>query len=152
MNNAFTTSRFRRRKVTVLSGVLTGSLLLAACGGGSTDAQGGSTDEIVIGAYGPLSGPAASIGVLYDSMAAYFDEVNANGGIKGRKVKLKVRDDQLNPAQTPGAARQLVERDKAVMMCGPSGSPTTMAVKGYLESRDMAVVPAAGSAELIGRT
>ncbi|MFI8304775.1 ABC transporter substrate-binding protein [Streptomyces sp. NPDC085927] len=154
MSKLFRSAPGGLRGLTALSGVLVGSLLLGACGGGSTGAGGSDegSGDIVIGSYGPLSGPAASISVLYDGMQAYFDEVNAKGGIKGHKVRLKVQDDQLNPAQTPSAARQLVERDKALMMCGPSGSPTTMAVKDYLEARNVAIVPGAGSSELTGRT
>lgn len=153
MNTSFRNTRKGQRAIGALSTVAVGSLLLGACGAADgASSTGGGDGEIVIGSYGPLSGPAASISVLYDSMGAYFDEVNAKGGIQGHKIRLKVQDDQLNPAQTPGAARQLVERDNASLICGPSGSPTTMAVKDYLDKRNVAVVPGAGSSELMGRT
>ncbi|MFT4262235.1 MAG: ABC transporter substrate-binding protein [Nocardioides sp.] len=137
--------------------VLAASAALAACGGSesSGESDGGasaSTDPIVIGAYGPLTGPAASLKVLYDAIGAYYDDLNAKGGIDGHPVTFVTEDDQLNPAQTPAAARTLVERDKVSMICGPAGSPTTVAVKPYLEAHDIGIVPAAGSDELIGKT
>lgn len=141
------TSHFSRWRVGAVAALLAAASL-AACGSGESS----SDDEILIGAYGPVTGPAASLNVLYDAQKAYFDELNANGGINGLKVRLVVKDDQLNPANTPAAARSLVEGDKVLMMCGPAGSPTTMAVKSYLEQRDIGIVPGAGSSELAGPT
>lgn len=142
-------TRSRARIALVTGAALLASTALAACG---SESSSSGSDEIVIGAYGPLSGPAASLDVLYKSMDAYFDDLNESGGINGLKVKFVVQDDQLNPAQTPAAARKLVERDKASMICGPAGSPTTMAVKSYLEAKSIGIVPGAGSSELIGPT
>lgn len=143
------TNRRSRRTALGLATLLS-VVSLAACGSDGDSA--GSDSEIVVGAFGPLTGPAASLAVLYDAQKAYFEELNANGGIDGLKVKLVVRDDQLNPANTPAAARQLVESDQAALLCGPAGSPTTMAVKSYLEQRRIGVIPGAGSSELAGET
>jgi branched-chain amino acid transport system substrate-binding protein len=144
------TAHRRTRGLALGAAALLTAATLAACGSDS-DATSDS-GEIVVGAYGPLTGPAASLAVLYDAQKAYFDELNANGGIDGLKVKLVLQDDQLNPANTPAAARRLVEGDKASLICGPAGSPTTMAVKSYLEQRKVGVVPGAGSSELEGPT
>ncbi|WP_127479332.1 ABC transporter substrate-binding protein [Nocardioides pantholopis] len=144
-----TNRRSRRTALGVAS--LLSVVSLAACGSDG-DSDAGSDTEIIVGAYGPLTGPAASLSVLYDAQKAYYEELNANGGIDGLKVKLVVKDDQLNPANTPAAARQLVESDKAALLCGSAGSPTTMAVKSYLEQRKVGIVPGAGSSELAGET
>ncbi len=102
----------------------------------------------MIGATGPLSAPASSLGELCRGMNAKLDEINSRGGIDGNRVKLVVKDDQLNPANTPGVARQLVEGDNASMMCGVAGSPTTVSIMPYLKARRTALVAAAGSSEL----
>lgn len=148
-----TRSRFQWWKPTALgASTILAASLLAGCGSGQDGTVGSTDGDVIIGAYGPLSGPASSLSVLYDAMEAYFADVNAKGGIDGHRIKFVVRDDQLNPAKTPSAVRQLVEQDNSTLMCGPAGSPTTMAVKGYLEARDIGIVPGAGSPELIGRT
>lgn len=147
-----------RRTRGVCAALATGALLVTAgCGssddsgassGGSGSGGGGEKGEIVIGATGPLSGPAAALGELYKGMNAKLDEVNRAGGIDGNRVKLVVKDDQLNPANTPGVARQLVEGDDVSMMCGVAGSPTTVSIMPYLKARRIALVAAAGSSEL----
>ncbi|MBB4663875.1 ABC transporter substrate-binding protein [Conexibacter arvalis] len=142
-----------RRTRGVIAALATGALLVTAgCGSSDGGAEtGGSASEkgeIVLGATGPLTGPAASLGELYKGMQAKFDEINRAGGIDGNTIKLAIKDDQLNPATTPGVARQLVEGDDISMMCGTAGSPTTVSIMPYLKARNIALVAAAGSSEL----
>ncbi|MDW5593145.1 ABC transporter substrate-binding protein [Conexibacter stalactiti] len=148
-------SRVLTRTRGVFAALAAGALLVTAGCGSSDDSSatgssgsGGEKGEIVIGATGPLSGPAASLGELYKGMEAKLDEINSRGGIDGNRVKLVVKDDQLNPANTPGVARQLVEGDDVSMMCGVAGSPTTVSIMPYLKARRIALVAAAGSSEL----
>ena len=91
---------------------------------------------ITIGMTTPLTGPA-SPGYLNIAPAAkaYFDYVNANGGINGRKVDLKVYDDQYNPARTKIGTSQLINRDKIFAMFGALGTPTHSAVVQDLNRR-----------------
>jgi branched-chain amino acid transport system substrate-binding protein len=130
-----------------LFGALVGSslLLATACGGGG--ASNGS--EIVIGAAGPLTGPQAALGAVFDGMKAHFSEVNDAGGIGGTKIRFEVRDDQFNPALTPGVTRELVEQQGIVMACGTTGSANNAAVKDYLEARKVPTVPTSGSSSLL---
>lgn len=127
------------------------ALAVAGCGsddGGSSASAGSDDGEIVIGASGPLTGPASSLAILYDAMRAKISAVNDAGGIDGHRVRLAVQDDQLNPANTPGVVRRLVEGEKVTMMCGSAGSPTNVAVLPYLAARKIALVPGAGGSDL----
>ena len=95
----------------MLSGaMLTGvSGLVRAQGAGTP----GVTDrEIKIGSTGPLSGPAAGYGIVGKTMSAWFDLVNAEGGVNGRQLKLVLADDGYSPPKTLEQSRRLVERDQ----------------------------------------
>ena len=73
----------------------------------------GVTDrEIKIGSTGPLSGPAAGYGIVGKTMSAWFDLVNAEGGVNGRQLKLVLADDGYSPPKTLEQSRRLVERDQ----------------------------------------
>ncbi|MGE4425730.1 MAG: ABC transporter substrate-binding protein [Solirubrobacteraceae bacterium] len=124
---------------------------LAATGCGSDDGggpTGGDADEIVVGTIMPLSGPQEALSNSYDGMRAAFAKVNADGGIGGRKIKVVVRDDQFNPAQTPKAARELVESEGVVMLCSNQGSGTLKAISPYLEAHGVGSVAQSGETDL----
>lgn len=93
----------------------------------------GITDtEIVIGQTTPLSGPAAGYATLGKAMSAYFDMINAEGGINGRKIRMVQLDDGYSPPKTVEQTRRLVEREKVAFLLGPVGTPTAIAVRKYL--------------------
>ena len=97
---------------------------------------GVTSNKIVIGTTTPLTGPAApGYKDIPVAAKAYFDYVNANGGINGRKVDLRVFDDQYNPALTKKGTSQLVLRDKIFAMYGALGTPTHSAVVQDLNRR-----------------
>jgi ABC-type branched-subunit amino acid transport system substrate-binding protein len=96
---------------------------------------GVTADSIKIGSWGPLSGPAAAWGVVLHSMNAYFAHINASGGIHGRKIQFVYKDDQYNPAKTPGVARELVEKDQVFAIVGGIGTANGRAVADYLEQQ-----------------
>jgi ABC-type branched-subunit amino acid transport system substrate-binding protein len=150
MNARVVARRARGMGVLLASGA---ALFAAGCGSDDDAASAGGSGsgekgEIVVGATGPLTGPASSLAVLYDAMRAKFAQINADGGIDGNKLRLEVQDDQLNPANTPGVMRKLIEGENATMICGSAGSPTNVAVQPYLQARKVAVVPGAGSSDL----
>ena len=73
----------------------------------------GATDkEIKIGGISPYSGPASAYGAIGKAIGAYFDKVNAEGGINGRKLNWISLDDGYNPAKTVEMARKLGENDR----------------------------------------
>ena len=97
---------------------------------------GVTSNKIVIGMTTPLTGPAApGYKDIPVAAKAYFDYVNANGGINGRKVDLKVFDDQYNPALAKKGTSQLILRDKIFAMYGALGTPTHSAVVQDLNRR-----------------
>lgn len=99
--------------------------------------QGVTDTTIKIGSYGPLSGPAAAWGVVLRSMDAYFQHINASGGIHGRKIEFVYRDDQYSPAKTPGVVRELVEKEQVFAVVGGIGTANGRAVADYLEQKNI---------------
>ena len=96
---------------------------------------GASDTEIRIGQTMPYSGPTSMLGTMGKTSAAYFDKVNAEGGINGRKVKLISLDDGYNPAKAVEATRRLVENDEVLLIFNTIGTPTNLAIHRYLNVR-----------------
>lgn len=85
--------------------------------------QGVSKDEIVIGSIQDLSGPIAGFGKqLRNGMMLRVDEINEQGGINGRKLRLIVEDSAYDPKKAVLAAQKLVNQDKIFMMLGHIGT------------------------------
>src|SRR5262249_15858772 len=97
--------------------------------------EDGITDkEIIIGARLDLTGAVANWGVnIKSGMEAVFNRVNEAGGVHGRKIKLIAYDHVYQPPKAVINAKRLVERDKVFVMMGHLGTPTTKAIKEYLE-------------------
>jgi branched-chain amino acid transport system substrate-binding protein len=110
-------------------------------------AERGVTDtEIRIGQWGPQTGPAALWGAVARGTGCYFDMINAEGGIHGRKITYFLRDDGYMPPRTKAIAKELVEDKKVFAFASGVGSATGMAVKKYLHKNKVPWVgPAAGS-------
>ncbi|MGN6146465.1 MAG: ABC transporter substrate-binding protein [Mesorhizobium sp.] len=96
---------------------------------------GVTTTEIKLGQTGPYSGSASAYGVQAKSSVAYFNWVNDNGGINGRKVNLISLDDGYSPPKTVEQTRKLVEQENVLAMFGSVGTPTNTAVQKYLNQR-----------------
>jgi branched-chain amino acid transport system substrate-binding protein len=96
----------------------------------------GATDkEIKVGNINPYSGPASAYGAIGKSIGAYFDKVNAEGGINGRLVKYISLDDGYNPAKTVEQARKLVEQEEVLLIFQPLGTPPNSAIHKYMNDR-----------------
>ena len=96
----------------------------------------GATDtEIKIGNINPYSGPASAYGTIGKAIGAYFDKINAEGGINGRKLKYITVDDGYNPAKTVEMARKLVEEDEVLLLFQPLGTPPNSAIHKYMNSK-----------------
>ncbi|MBW2263375.1 MAG: ABC transporter substrate-binding protein [Deltaproteobacteria bacterium] len=107
----------------------------------------GVTDEkIVIGQWSPQTGPAALWGSVARGTAAYFDMINEQGGVHGRKLELIIRDDGYNPTRTVAAAKEMAEQEEVFCFIGGVGTATGMAVKDYLAKKEIPWIgPASGS-------
>ena len=123
------------------------AVLVSSCSSGNSGAGGqatasvppgntmGITDtEIKVGSLLPLTGLGAIAGIpLQKSMKGYFDYINANGGVYGRKINLVVGDSGLTGPIATEAARDLVERQQIFAMLGSVGTDVEAAVQVYLE-------------------
>lgn len=119
----FRTMTKSRRTAGAMAVMAAVALTANACAGQDSAAAGGSSSEIHIGAWLPLTGATATYGVGEKAGAdAYFKMLNAKGGINGRKVKWTVKDNAADPQQTVQIARELVGQDKVVAIVNANGT------------------------------
>jgi branched-chain amino acid transport system substrate-binding protein len=104
------------------------ALALAAAAAGAQQQQGVNKNEIVIGTIQDLSGPIAGFGKqARNGMLLRVEEVNEQGGVNGRKLRLQVEDSAYDPKKAVLAAQKLVNQDKIFAMVGHIGTPQNMA-------------------------
>jgi branched-chain amino acid transport system substrate-binding protein len=97
--------------------------------------SGASDTEIRIGNIMPYSGPASAYGAIGKTEEAYFNKINAEGGINGRKIKFISYDDGYSPPKTVEQARKLVESDNVLLIFGSLGSSTNSAIRKYMNEK-----------------
>ena len=121
-------------KRTVTIGLATAGLIVASSVAFSAGQYGpGASDtEIKIGNTMPYSGPASAYGAIGKSETAYFNMLNQQGGINGRKINYISRDDGYSPPKTVEQVRQLVEQDQVLFLFNTLGTPPNSAIRGYL--------------------
>src|SRR4051794_40527712 len=90
--------------------------------------------EIRIGNTMPYSGPASAYGVIGKTITAFFRKINAEGGIRGRRINFISYDDAYNPQKTVEATRKLVEDDRVLFMFASLGTAPGAAVRPYLNA------------------
>jgi ABC-type branched-subunit amino acid transport system substrate-binding protein len=122
--------------------IMAAGLIVAGCSNSKEEASGptpggpvpGVTDtEILLGTHMPLTqSPAAAWGVVADGMKAYFDYINSQGGVYGRKIKLLVGDDHYSAPDAVEVVRKLVEQDHVFAIVGGLGDSCHLAVVDYL--------------------
>jgi branched-chain amino acid transport system substrate-binding protein len=101
----------------------------------TASAPGITPTSILIGSHQPLTGPAApGYSEIAPASAAYFDYVNAHGGVYGRKINYKYEDDGYNPVNTATVVRQLVLQDNIYALFDGLGTPTHLAVVNFLNA------------------
>jgi len=115
-------------------------------------AKTGVTDDtILVGQWSPQTGPAALWGAVARGTAAYFEMINAEGGIHGRKLKLLIRDDSYQAPKTKAAVMELAEKEGVFAFVGGVGTGPGMAVKDYLKEKKIPWIgPASGSSKWTG--
>ena len=98
----------------------------------------GVTDtEIKIGQTMPYSGPLSAFGTIGRAEAAYFDMVNVQGGVNGRRIKLISLDDGYSPPKTIEQTRKLVESDEVLLLFSSFGTPPNTAAMKYLNAKQV---------------
>ncbi|HUK59022.1 MAG TPA: ABC transporter substrate-binding protein [Stellaceae bacterium] len=96
----------------------------------------GITDtEIKFGQTLPLSGPVSAYGQIGRAEEAYFQMINDQGGVNGRKLTLVQADDGYSPPKTVEQTRKLVEEQKVAFIFSSIGTPTNLSVEKYLNDR-----------------
>src|SRR4030081_2684702 len=98
--------------------------LTAGLLGGSAEAQ-----TIKIGVNEPLTGAFAAAGTyVVNGAKIAADEINAKGGVLGKKIELVIEDNKSNPTEAAAVAEKLISRDKVPVMMGAWGSGFTLAI------------------------
>ena len=119
---------------------VTGTAVAIALSASSAYAQKkydpGATDtEIKIGQTVPFSGPASAYATIGKAQAAYFNMINAQGGVNGRKINLIQYDDAYSPPKAVEQVRKLVESDEVLLTFQIIGTPSNAAVQKYLNTK-----------------
>jgi ABC-type branched-subunit amino acid transport system substrate-binding protein len=113
--------------------------ILAGSGSGASAQKKydtGATDtEIKIGNIMPYSGPASAYGVIGKTEAAYFNKINAEGGINGRKINFISYDDSYSPPKAVEQARKLAESDEVLFVFNSLGTPSNSAIQKYMNAK-----------------
>ena len=155
------------RLVAVVAGLAALSLAAAACSssnsnsggskGGKTaltaSAPGITATTITIGSHQPLTGIAApGYSEIAPSANAYFQYVNAHGGIYGRKIIYKYLNDQYNPSLTSTVVHQLILQDNVYAIFNGLGTPTHLQVAQFINSEHVPDVFVASGCECWNNT
>ena len=111
-----------QKKVLIL--VATFSLLLMGCPPKSeTGGAGGGGGEILVGEYGSLTGSEATFGQsTHNGIMMAVDEVNAAGGVNGRRIKVLTEDDQSKAEEAANAVTKLISQNNVVAVLGEVAS------------------------------
>jgi branched-chain amino acid transport system substrate-binding protein len=107
----------------------------SSSGNGGATAPGVTATSITFGTHQPLTGPAApGYSEIAAASQAFFNYVNANGGVFGRSIHLLIKDDAYNPTNTVNVVHQLVLQSNVFGIYEGLGTPTHTKVVGYLNA------------------
>ncbi|MGY3488499.1 branched-chain amino acid transport system substrate-binding protein [Bradyrhizobium sp. USDA 4011] len=121
-------------KSAALAGLLT--IAVASAANAQKKYDPGATDtEIKVGNIMPYSGPASAYATIGKTEAAYFNKVNSEGGINGRKINFVSYDDGYSPPKMVEQARKLVESDEVLLIFNPLGTPGNTAIQKYMNAK-----------------
>jgi ABC-type branched-subunit amino acid transport system substrate-binding protein len=135
-------NRSHRTRTLAVAATVIGALVAAGCGSSSSNGGGAAAaapgitkTQILIGSHQPLTGPAApGYSEISAASNAYFQYVNAHGGIYGRKIKYTYLDDAYDPSKTASVVRQLVLQSGVYAIFNGLGTAPHLAVVKYLNS------------------
>jgi branched-chain amino acid transport system substrate-binding protein len=140
---------FHVRGSRVVAAALAGIGLMAFVSLAGAQQTGITPSEISIGAIGALTGPLAFIGAPgRDSMSVAFEEINAKGGVCGRKLRLGF-EHASSPAESIAAVKKLVEQDKVFILVLASGSTGAAAAADYVRQAGVPTYNLYGSTPII---
>jgi branched-chain amino acid transport system substrate-binding protein len=111
------------------------ALALPAAHAQKTYDTGATDTEIKIGQTVPFSGPASAYASIGKTQLAYFNMINEQGGVNGRKINLIQYDDSYSPPKAVEQVRKLVESDEVLLTFQIIGTPSNAAVQKYLNAK-----------------
>ena len=130
----------------LLAGLLVSTAACERKSGGATD----TTGDILVGFYGSLTGDGASFGQSSREGAELaVDELNAAGGVLGRKLRLLVEDDQSKPEEASNAVTKLITQDKVVAVIGEVASRRTLAAAPISQRYQIPMITPASTNEKV---
>lgn len=109
-----------------------------------------TAETVKIGAIFSVTGPASFLGAPEEKTVRMLaDQLNARGGVNGRKIELIVKDSGGSPEKAVSFAKQLIEEDKVLAIIGPSTSGETMQIKALCEENQMILVSCAAAESIV---
>jgi len=134
----------RVRPLAIAAAAVAAAMIAAGCSSGSSTSSSGAAiasapgitaHQILIGSHQPLTGPAApGYSEIAPAANAYFQYVNAHGGIYGRKIKYTYLDDGYDPSKTVSDVHQLILQDNVYAIFDGLGTPTHLAAVSFINS------------------
>jgi branched-chain amino acid transport system substrate-binding protein len=121
-----------------LSSLITATAIFGIIGSALAAGQydpGASDSAIKIGHTNPYSGSASAYGAIGRAIGAYFDKINDEGGINGRKIEFITLDDGYSPPRTVEQIRKLVEQEQVLLVFQSLGTPTNTAIHQYMNAK-----------------
>ena len=130
------------------------AMAVAGCGAegdsGEGSVQGVTDDEILIAAFGPLTGPSSWIGLgTRDGLLMAVDEINAAGGIHGRKLRVEYFDDRYQVAQAQAVIRRIQSEVRPFMIYSGTGSTVFVSVADMLRQTGLPVYNGFSGSEIV---
>jgi branched-chain amino acid transport system substrate-binding protein len=122
---------------------------LALAAGRAT--PGVTSNSVVVGSSGPLTGEAAAAAGVLEGAAAYFKYVNARGGVNGRKIDFKYLDDAYDPSKAVENVRELIQQDSVFALFSVVGTNPNLAIRDFTNAAKVPVVFSAAGATTFGR-
>ena len=103
-------------------------VILLAFSTGAWAQEGVTPGTVLLGQSVALTGPAAELGIqMRNGARAYFEHINAQGGVHGRRIELRTYDDGYEPSRTAPNTKKLIEEDRVFALFGYVGTPTSAA-------------------------
>ena len=126
------------------------TLAIAFAGSAFAQSPGVTSKSILLGQSAAFSGPAAQLGIQMNlGTKAYFDHVNSQGGIFGRKIELKTRDDRYEATLCVDNTKKFIAEDKVFALVSYVGTPTTAAAMPIFTEAKVPLVGPFTGAELL---
>lgn len=140
-----------KKRWTILGGLaIAMSIALTGCGGGEKAKPAAQTNEIKIGGNVEMTGGVANYGnQALSGMKLAFKQVNASGGVLGKKINLILADNKSEPAEAANATTKLITQDKVSLVMGPIVSSNVLATVKIAEDNKVVVMTPTGTNEKI---